>query len=77
MEISGGGCQNNYLVRRLAQNLRNISVTKSNDTVLQNFREAVGFAVLGYRRVHHLTSDLTTGSKMPIILGELFKPNLS
>lgn len=70
--VTGGGCHNAYLMDRLATRLPTITVSAADDSVHQNFREAIGFAILGYRRFHNIKTTLTTGSTEPLLLGDLF-----
>lgn len=69
--VFGGGARNQVIMETLRKQLPclEVSVAKSSD-----FREALGFALLGYRRWNDVPSLTTTGASGPVILGELCKP---
>lgn len=71
LNVFGGGARNQVIMETLRKRLPNleVSVAKSSD-----YREALGFAILGYRRWHNVPSVTTTGASGPVILGELCNP---
>ena len=46
IEISGGGSNNVHLISQIKTGLPDVQITIGN-TEYQNFREAIGFAILG------------------------------
>jgi len=77
--LTGGGCRNRFLVSRIEQifKRRNIAV---NPITLYGIRpeakEAVSFALLGYRTLKCLHGNLpsATGAKAKVILGKITLP---
>ncbi len=73
--VCGGGAKNHYLMQRLKELLADIDVTAT-DTygVSSDFMEALTFAWLAYKRVHHETVDLkaVTGARENTLLGGIY-----
>jgi len=72
--VCGGGAHNSYLMDRLSLKLDSVNVIKSDDLgVDSTFLEAIAFAWLAYKRVHHEAIDLQTitGAKRASILGAI------
>merc|ERR1712130_745459 len=74
LEISGGGSKNHYMTSRIQTLLPQVKVSTARHHIYHEFREAIGFAIFGYRRFHQIKSALTTGSNKPLLLGELVFP---
>jgi len=73
--VSGGGVQNSYLMERLAQKQERISVSSSDDHGVDSAQmEAMLFAWLAYKRVHHESVALknVTGASRDTILGGIY-----
>ena len=74
--VCGGGAHNRYLMERL-QTLCKMCVRDTQAVgVPARQVEAVGFAYLAQRRLHHIKTDLrrVTGAREAAILGTLYEP---
>jgi anhydro-N-acetylmuramic acid kinase len=75
--ICGGGVHNSALVKSLTHHLSNFKIASTEDLgVPADWVEAVGFAWLGYCKLHDIPSNLpsVTGARGRVILGEVFSP---
>lgn len=75
--VCGGGAHNKALMKQLRIELPNFSVMPTDELgVPSDWVEAVGFAWLGYCRLHNIPSNLpnVTGANSHVILGEIFEP---
>jgi anhydro-N-acetylmuramic acid kinase len=77
--LTGGGCRNRFLTSRIEQifKRRNIAVNPISDYGIEpEAKEAVSFALLGYRTLKCLHGNLpsATGSKAKVILGKITLP---
>jgi anhydro-N-acetylmuramic acid kinase len=76
--LSGGGTDNNTLVRWLTEGLRarfpSIAVRRSDDYgVASDAKEAIVFAILGFETIHGRIGTLPrcTGARRPVVLGSI------
>ncbi|CAG5111987.1 Oidioi.mRNA.OKI2018_I69.chr2.g6252.t1.cds [Oikopleura dioica] len=69
LKVFGGGARNTTIMNTLEKRLPHLKVSAA---VSSDFREALGFAILGYRRWHRILSVTTTGASGPVLLGELY-----
>jgi len=75
--VCGGGANNPLIMEGLSKHLTNFDIAKTDALgVPSDWVEAVGFAWLGYCRVHGIKSNIptVTGAKEQIVLGEVFLP---
>ena len=71
--VTGGGAHNNYIMRRLAEEL-NFPVLKGTDANIdEDSLEALSFIVLGYHTLKQLPSNVpsVTGAKKKVVLGSI------
>ena len=71
--VTGGGAHNNYIMRRLAEEL-DFPVLKGSDANIdEDSLEALSFIVLGYHTLKQLTSNVpsVTGAKKKVVLGSI------
>ncbi len=72
--VSGGGVSNKFFVESLRKLLPNCEIMFSDDLgISSNFKEAIGFAMLGYMNLLKLKGSIpsVTGAKSSQILGKL------
>jgi len=75
--VCGGGAQNTAFLQSLTESLPDFSVQKTDVLgVPADWVEAVGFAWLGYCKLHNIPSNLpsVTGASAEVVLGERFEP---
>lgn len=75
--LCGGGVRNKLLMEQLGTELNNFSIKPTDELgVPSDWVEAVGFAWLGYCRLHNIASNIpsVTGANEKVVLGEIFKP---
>lgn len=73
--VCGGGAKNSFLMEKLSKKIDSVKVMKSDKLgINSDFLEAIAFAWLAYKRVHHQAIDLCsiTGAKQPSILGAIY-----
>ena len=72
--VSGGGAMNTYLLERIALHLPGIAITTSATYGIGiQAKEAMAFAYLGYRTLHHLHGNIpnVTGASRSTVLGSV------
>ena len=75
--VCGGGAQNQALMAALRDELPNFQIRLTDELgIPSNWVESVGFAWLGYCRLHDLSSNLpsVTGARKSVVLGEIYNP---
>ena len=75
--VCGGGAKNPILMRALRDELPNYNIRITDELgIPSNWVESVGFAWLGYCRLHGIPSNLpsVTGAKKSVVLGEIYHP---
>ena len=75
--VCGGGAKNPILMRALSDELPNYNIRITDELgIPSNWVESVGFAWLGYCRLHDIPSNLpsVTGAKKSVVLGEIYHP---
>jgi len=75
--VCGGGAQNHTLMSALSDELPNFQIRLTDELgIPSNWVESVGFAWLGYCRLHNIPSNLpsVTGAKKSVVLGEIYNP---
>lgn len=75
--ICGGGAHNKRLMAKFTKRLPNLRLRKTDHLGIDaDWVEAIGFAWLGYCRLHQIPSNLpsVTGAARQVVLGELYKP---
>ena len=75
--VCGGGAQNQALMAALRDELPNFQIRLTDELgIPSNWVESVGFAWLGYCRLHKLSSNLpsVTGASKSVVLGEIYNP---
>jgi anhydro-N-acetylmuramic acid kinase len=77
--VSGGGSHNIYIMNRLKSHYGMIAVTADEIGYTSDAKEAIAFAILGYRTIKGLPSNVikATGAKDYCILGQITKAPLS
>ena len=76
--LCGGGVHNTHLVEQLQTELPKASINTTADIGIDpNWVEAIGFAWLGYCRLHNIPSNMpsVTGATNEVCLGNLTQPN--
>ena len=73
--VSGGGSHNNYIMRRLREELGCVYTLDEleNSKIFSDAKEAFAFAILGYLTLNHLPGNVksATGAKRAVILGDI------
>ncbi len=71
--LSGGGSHNNYIRKRLQENLNKPVLTQEDLGYSSDAKEAVAFAVLGYLTINHRPGNVigATGAQRPAVLGKI------
>ncbi len=75
--VSGGGVNNSFFLESLEKLLPSVKVVPSDDLgVSSDFKEAIGFAILGFNTLNKIPSSLpsVTGCLSPQILGKISLP---
>ena len=76
--VCGGGAKNEFLMSSLATTLPSFSIKKTDALgVPCDLVEAIGFAWLGYCKLHNIPSNLpsVTGASKKLVLGKHFTPS--
>ncbi len=74
MIVSGGGVHNRFFMEKLKAFLPEMNVVSSGEYGIDpDFKEAMGFALMGYRTMKGLPSSIpgVTGARLPQILGKI------
>jgi len=75
--VSGGGVNNEFFMESLKKLLPNVEVVNSDSLgVSSDFKEAIGFAILGFNTLKSIPSSIpsVTGCALPRILGKISLP---
>lgn len=76
--VCGGGAQNSALMTTLSDELPGFDISLTDSLgIPSNWVESVGFAWLGYCRLHGIAGNLpsVTGAKESVVLGEIYEPH--
>ena len=75
--LGGGGAQNPFLVRLLQQGLpeRTQLLTHEDVGINSDAKEAIGFALLGWARIHNIPGNVptATGASHAVLLGKIYQ----
>lgn len=75
--VCGGGAQNKALMKALSMELSGYKIMLTDSLgIPSNWVESIGFAWLGYCRLHDIPNNLpsVTGAKKSVILGKIYEP---